>query len=39
MDRDDLKDDNEARGRSPQKIEFGIEDVGKYLCFIRDGMR
>jgi hypothetical protein len=21
------------------KIEFGTEDVGKYLCFIRDGMR
>jgi hypothetical protein len=40
MDRDDLRDDNECKGTKPAtKIEFGTEDVGKYLCFIRDGMR
>lgn len=40
MDRDDLKDDNQGKGTKPAtKIEFGTEDVDKYLCFIRDGMR
>ena len=40
MDRNDLKDDNEGKGTKPAtKVEFGTEDVGKYLCFIRDGVR